>query len=129
MERVRTLSQARAELFALFEEVTAHAGRKVILRHRGSDRDAVLVSRQYLHLLEQARPGAATASFSLFGSAVLDGDLEQALADIRAGAAAAFDDKVERIGRQGTSTAKRSAAGGTRVPARSRRAAGRREQR
>lgn len=98
MERIRTLSQARGELFTLFEEVTAHAGRKIILRHRGSEHDAVLVSRDYLRVLEQARADAASGSFALFGSATLHGDLEEGLAAIRTEAAAAFDRKMATVG-------------------------------
>jgi hypothetical protein len=109
MERVRTLSQARSELFALFDEVTAHAGRKIVLRHRGSEHEVVLVRRDYLRLLEQARDAAVSGSFSLFGSATLNGDLEQALAAIRAEAAGAFEHKIaaaggEDAGRKGRET-------------------------
>lgn len=88
------LSQARAELFALFEDVTTHAGRKVILRHRGGGRDAVLVSREYLERIERAQASAEGGSFSLFGSATLNRPLEEALGEIRQDAAAASERKL-----------------------------------
>lgn len=83
MERARTLSQARQELFAIFEEVIAHPGRKVVLRHRGSDKDAVLVSREYLQRLEEGRAEARSGGFSLFGSATLNGSVDEVLTEIR----------------------------------------------
>lgn len=121
MERVRTLSQARAELFTLFEEVTAHAGRKIILRHRGATHEAVLVSREYLRLLEQARADATSGSFSLFGSATSKGDLEQALAAIRAEAAGAFERKITATGSEETGRSRREVASGQRGATRRRR--------
>ena len=129
MERVRTLSQARSELFTLFEEVTAHAGRKIVLRHRGSEHDAVLVSRQYLRLLEQARADAASGSFSLFGSATLNGDVEQALAAIRSECTSAFEKKLAAADSEDAAPTKRAKAPGPRAVTRRRRTTGQGEQR
>lgn len=62
------LSAARAELFELFEEVTARDGTKVIIAHRTSPKKAVLVSEDYLDRLERAVRAPSVSSFKLFGS-------------------------------------------------------------
>lgn len=120
------LSQARAELFALFEDVTAHSGRRIILRHRGGGRDAVLVSREYLERIERAQPGAGGGSFSLVGSATLNRPLEEALAEIRRDAASASEQKLTAmLGTESPPAAQGSGSG----PARRRSAGGRAKRR
>jgi PHD/YefM family antitoxin component YafN of YafNO toxin-antitoxin module len=87
MAKRRMVSEARKELFELFDEVTATAGRKVILGHRNSAREAVLVSRDYLEGLEaanrQMRGLAAREPFHLYGSAKLNVAPEEVLTATR----------------------------------------------
>lgn len=73
MAKQKGLSAARAELFELFEEVTARDGVKVVIAHRNSPKRAVLVSEDYLEHLEEIskRP---TSSFKLIGSMKLNVD-------------------------------------------------------
>ena len=49
-----TISTARQKFFSLFEIVTGHRGRKVVIKSRGSENHAVLVAESYLDELEAA---------------------------------------------------------------------------
>ncbi len=88
------LSQARGALFSLFEQVTARDGNRVLLTLRGSTKDAVLVSADYLRQLEAA--GAAMPR-KLVGSAdwTGDDDVDAFLSDHRRRASEAAAQKLE----------------------------------
>ncbi len=47
-----SISTARQKFFALFQTVTGHRGRKVVIRSRGSEHHAVLIGESYLNELE-----------------------------------------------------------------------------
>jgi len=49
-----TISTARQKFFELFQTVTGHRGRKVVITSRGSEHHAVLVGESYLIELEAA---------------------------------------------------------------------------
>ena len=51
---ILTISTARQKFFALFQTVTGHRGRKVVITSRGSENHAVLVGESYLNELEAA---------------------------------------------------------------------------
>jgi PHD/YefM family antitoxin component YafN of YafNO toxin-antitoxin module len=51
---ILTISTARQKFFSLFESVTGHRGRKVVITSRGSENHAVLVGEAYLNELEAA---------------------------------------------------------------------------
>jgi hypothetical protein len=83
MAKRRIISAARAELFELFEEVTARDGAKVIIEHRTSPKRAVLVSEAYLDQLERMRRASTGSAFTLFGSATLVASADEALQSVR----------------------------------------------
>ncbi len=95
--RPRMLSQARTDLFGIFEDVTKHPGRKVVLRHRGSDAEAVVVSRDYLARLERGAACAVDSTFSLFGSAVIHGSVDEVLREVRRDAEAGLEKKLANL--------------------------------
>jgi hypothetical protein len=83
MAKRRIISAARAELFELFDEVTARDGAKVIIEHRTSPKRAVLVSEAYLDQLERVRRASTGSTFTLFGSATLAVPAEKVLESVR----------------------------------------------
>ncbi|HEX3914339.1 MAG TPA: type II toxin-antitoxin system prevent-host-death family antitoxin [Steroidobacteraceae bacterium] len=88
-----TISTARQKFFDLFEVVTAHRGRKVVITSRGAVNRAVLVGEDYLSGLEAAakklrdiesggaKPGA---DFKLIGSGRVAEDVTDPLGNVRA---------------------------------------------
>ena len=102
-----TISTARQKFFDLFEAVTAHFGRKIVITSRGAVNRAVLVGEDYLSGLEvaakklrdiesgNARP---PSDFRLIGSGrVAEGT--DPLADIRAEQQALWDKKLASFGK------------------------------
>jgi prevent-host-death family protein len=88
-----TISTARQKFFDLFERVTAHRGRKVVISSRGSVNRAVLVGEDYLSGLEDAakklrdiESGSAgpPSDFKLIGSGHVAEGVTDPLADSRA---------------------------------------------
>jgi prevent-host-death family protein len=103
-----TISTARQKFFDLFETVTAHRGRKIVITSRGAVNRAVLVGEEYLSGLEvaakklrdiesgNARP---PADFKLIGSGHIAGGMTDPLADIRAEQQALSDKKLASFGK------------------------------
>ena len=97
-----TISTARQRFFALFQAVTAHRGRKVVITSRGSENRAVLVGESYLNELEAAarrlrdiESGKAhPADFKLIGSGRIADGIDDPLADIRRDANALWQRKL-----------------------------------
>ena len=72
MQRRLTVTEARASLFDLFRAVTTKPGSQVVLSHRTSSEQAVLVSKEYVERLEMlSRKEPARGRFRLFGSGTL----------------------------------------------------------
>jgi hypothetical protein len=101
-----TISTARQKFFSLFESVTGHRGRKVIITSRGSENHAVLVGEAYLNDLEAAakrlrdiESGKAkpASDFRLIGSGRIGDGVEDPLADIRAGGNALWEQKLASL--------------------------------
>jgi PHD/YefM family antitoxin component YafN of YafNO toxin-antitoxin module len=100
---VFTISTARQKFFSLFQTVTGHRGRKVVITSRGSDNHAVLVGESYLNELEAAakrlrdiesgKPDPA-ADFKLIGSGRVADGVDDPLAEIRRDANALSDKKL-----------------------------------
>ncbi len=87
-----TISTARQKFFALFQTVTGHRGRKVVITSRGSEHHAVLVGESYLNELEAAakrlrdiESGTAhpASDFKLIGSGRVAEAGNDPLGDIR----------------------------------------------
>jgi hypothetical protein len=87
-----TISTARQKFFALFQTVTGHRGRKVVITCRGSEHHAVLVGESYLNELEAAakrlrdiESGTAhpASDFKLIGSGRVAEAGNDPLGDIR----------------------------------------------
>jgi hypothetical protein len=87
-----TISTARQKFFALFQIVTGHRGRKVVITCRGSEHHAVLVGESYLNELEAAakrlrdiESGTAhpASDFKLIGSGRMADEGNDPLGDIR----------------------------------------------
>jgi PHD/YefM family antitoxin component YafN of YafNO toxin-antitoxin module len=87
-----TISTARQKFFALFQTVTGHRGRKVVITSRGSEHHAVLVAESYLNELEAAakrlrdiESGTAhpASDFKLIGSGRVADPGNDPLDDIR----------------------------------------------
>ena len=103
-----TISTARQKFFDLFETVTAHRGRKVVITSRGAVNRAVLVGEDYLSGLEvaaqklrdiesgNARP---PSDFKLIGSGKIAEGVTDPLADIRAEQQALSDKKIASFGK------------------------------
>jgi len=98
------ISAARQRFFALFQAVTGHRGRKVIITSRGSANHAVLVGESYLNELEAAAKrlrsiesgGAHSGSnFKLIGSGHMADGVDDPLADVRRDANAQWVKKFE----------------------------------
>lgn len=103
-----TVSTARQKFFSLFEAVTGHRGRKVIITSRGSDNHAVLVGESYLNELEAAamrlrdiESGRAkpASDFKLLGSGRIADTVDDPLADIRSHANALWEKKLTSFGK------------------------------
>jgi hypothetical protein len=98
-----TISTARQRFFALFQAVTGHRGRKVVITSRGSEQHAVLVGELYLNELEAAAKrlrdiesgkGHPASDFKLIGSGrMADGD-DDPLAELRGDANALWERKL-----------------------------------
>lgn len=105
---VFTISTARQKFFSLFQTVTGHRGRKVVITSRGSDNHAVLVGESYLNELEAAakrlrdiesgKPDPA-ADFKLIGSGRVADGVDDPLAEIRRDANALSDKKLASFGK------------------------------
>lgn len=86
------ISEARKNLFALFERVVRAEGEKFVITRRGHMQRAVLVSEQYLLQLEarllpqkpRQRPPDPSPRFHMAGSARILGDPETVIAEVRA---------------------------------------------
>lgn len=87
-----TISTARQKFFALFQSVTGHRGRKVVITSRGSEHHAVLVGETYFNELEAAakrlrdiESGTAhrASDFKLIGSGRVAEPSNGPLGDIR----------------------------------------------
>jgi PHD/YefM family antitoxin component YafN of YafNO toxin-antitoxin module len=103
-----TISTARQKFFALFETVTGHRGRKVVITSRGNENHAVLVGESYLNELEAAarrlrdiESGKATpaSDFKLIGSMRVADGVDDPVADIRAEQNALWEKKFKSFGR------------------------------
>jgi prevent-host-death family protein len=103
-----TISTARQKFFDLFETVTAHRGRKVVITSRGAVNRAVLVGEDYLSGLEVAAKklrdiesgnANATADFKLIGSGRVAEGVIDPLADIRVEQQALWDRKLASFGK------------------------------
>jgi PHD/YefM family antitoxin component YafN of YafNO toxin-antitoxin module len=97
-----TISTARQKFFALFQAVTGHHGRKVLITSRGSEHHAVLVGESYLNELEAAAKrlrdietgkGHPASDFKLIGSGRIVDGVDDPLADIRRNAYALWERK------------------------------------
>jgi prevent-host-death family protein len=103
-----TISTARQKFFDLFETVTAHRGRKIVITSRGAVNRAVLVGEDYLSGLEvaakklrdiesgNARPAS---DFKLIGSGHIAEGVTDFLADIRAEQQVLWDKKLASFGK------------------------------
>jgi PHD/YefM family antitoxin component YafN of YafNO toxin-antitoxin module len=103
-----TVSTARQKFFSLFEMVTGHRGRKVVIASRGSENHAVLVGESYLNELEAAarrlrdiESGKAkpASDFKLIGSGRVADGVDDPLAGIRRDANALWETKLASFGK------------------------------
>lgn len=78
------ISTARKDLPALFDRVTKEEGAKVVIRRRDQEREAVLVSRDYVDRLERGARQRASKGFRLVGSGTLMVQVDEVLSSIRA---------------------------------------------
>ncbi len=87
-----TISTARQRFFSLFQAVTAHRGRKVVITSRASEHHAVLVGEPYFNELEASAKRLRdiesgkvhpASDFKLIGSGRLAYGGEDPLADVR----------------------------------------------
>ena len=105
---ILSISTARQKFFSLFETVTGHRGRKVVITSRGSENHAVLVGEAYLNELEAAakrlrdiESGKAkpAVDFKLIGSLRIAAEAADRLADIRSNANALWEKKSASFGK------------------------------
>jgi PHD/YefM family antitoxin component YafN of YafNO toxin-antitoxin module len=105
---VFTISSARQKFFSLFETVTGHRGRKVVIRSRGNEQQAVLVGEAYFNELEAAAKrlrdlasGKAIPplDFRLMGSGRIADGVDDPLADLRRDANTLWDQKLTALGK------------------------------
>ncbi len=105
---ILTISTARQKFFDLFETVTAHRGRKVIISNRGTENHAVLIGESYLNDLEAAAKRLRAiesgklkpaSEFKLIGSGRCAVGVENPLADSRAEANALWEKKLAAFGK------------------------------
>src|ERR1700682_527837 len=103
-----TISTARQKFFSLFETVTGHRGRKVVITSSGSENHAVLVGESYLNELEAAakrlrdiESGKAKSApdFKLIGSMRIAPGVHDPIADIRAEQNALWEKKLASFGK------------------------------
>ena len=103
-----TISTARQKFFSLFETVTGHRGRKVVITSRGTENHAVLVSEAYLNELEAAakrlrdiESGKAKPApdFKLIGSMRIAAGVDDPIADIRAEQNVLWEKKLASFGK------------------------------
>jgi len=103
-----TISTARQKFFDLFETVTAHRGRKVVITSRGRVNRAVLVGEDYLSGLEDAakklrdiESGSARppSDFKLIGSGHVPEGATDPLADSRAEQQVLWGKKLASFGK------------------------------
>ena len=104
---ILTISTARQKFFSLFQAVTGHRGRKVVITSRGSENHAVLVGEAYLNDLEAAAKrlrdlesgNAKPADFKLIGSGRIADGVVDPLADMRHDANALWEKKLASFGK------------------------------
>ena len=85
MPKPMNISAARKDLPSLFDRVIRRTGEMVVIRRRDEEREAVLVSRQYVQsLLLKDRRAAPASQFLLVGSGEALSDVEAAVSEIRA---------------------------------------------
>jgi PHD/YefM family antitoxin component YafN of YafNO toxin-antitoxin module len=103
-----TISTARQKFFSLFQTVTGHRGRKVVITSRGSESHAVLVGESYFNELEAAakrlrdiESGKAkpVSDFKLIGSGWIADGVDDPLVDIRGDANARWEKKLASFGK------------------------------
>jgi hypothetical protein len=103
MPPIFTISNARQQLFNLFQTVTTRHGRKVVITNRGATGQAVLVGQSYLSELESAAKrlrdieagrGVPADGFKLVGSGRVSAAVEDPVAQVRLEAAAAAEKKL-----------------------------------
>ena len=103
-----SISSARQKLFALFETVTGHRSRKVVITSRGSGNRAVLIGEAYFNDLESAakrlqdiESGKAVpaSAFKLVGSGRITAGAEDPVTDLRAEEHARSDRKLAALGK------------------------------
>jgi PHD/YefM family antitoxin component YafN of YafNO toxin-antitoxin module len=101
-----TISAARQKFFELFEAVTAHRERKVVITSRGAVSRAVLVGEDYLSALEgaamklrniESRNARPASDFKLVGSGRIARGTDS-LTDIRAEQRVLRDKKLDSFG-------------------------------
>ena len=106
--RVFTISTARERFFSLFQTVTGHRGRKVVITSRGSENHAVLIGESYLNELEAAakrlrdiESGKAkpASDFKLIGSGRIADGVDDPIADVRRDANALWEKKLASFGK------------------------------
>jgi hypothetical protein len=104
-----TISAARQGLFGLFESVTGHKGRKIVIANRGAEARAVLVGESYLNSLEQAAKrlkdiesgkAAPKPRFKLIGSMKFTRDSEEMLTEIRSEQKTLWEKKLASFSEQ-----------------------------
>jgi PHD/YefM family antitoxin component YafN of YafNO toxin-antitoxin module len=100
---ILSISAARQTFFDLFETVTGHRGRKIVITSRGVDNRAVLVGEDYLNELESAakrlrdiESGKAqpVKDFKLVGSLKFTRDVDEVLNEIRAEQSSLWEKKA-----------------------------------
>jgi PHD/YefM family antitoxin component YafN of YafNO toxin-antitoxin module len=105
---ILSISAARQTFFALFETVTGHRGRKVVITSRGVGNRAVLVGEDYLSDLEAAAKRLRdiesgkvkpVRDFKLIGSLRLATEVTDPLAEVRAEANARWEKKLASLGK------------------------------
>ena len=85
MSRHVNISEARRQLFELFEEVTTNKRLRIVIGHRDSEEEAVLLSRHEVERLERrASSSDRRSEFALVGTATLRSKPEDVLKDVRA---------------------------------------------
>jgi len=103
-----SISSARQKFFALFETVTGHRSRKVVITSRGSANRAVLIGEAYFNDLESAAKrlqeiesgkGAPASEFKLIGSGRIAAGAADPVADLRAEERARSEQKLTSLGK------------------------------
>jgi PHD/YefM family antitoxin component YafN of YafNO toxin-antitoxin module len=103
-----SISSARQKFFALFETVTGHRSRKVVITSRGSANRAVLIGEAYFNDLESAAKrlqeiesgkAAPASAFKLVGSGRIAAGGGDPVTDLRADEHALTDKKLASLGK------------------------------